>query len=65
MSKSTKLRACRTCHLITRKQLCPQCKTHTLSDDYSGIIIILDPKNSELAKKMSITVAGKYALRVR
>lgn len=60
-----KERACRTCHLITRKNICPQCKTHTLSDNFDGICIILDPKNSELAKKMSIQVAGKYALRVR
>lgn len=64
MSKM-KERACRTCHLITRKNLCPQCKTYTLSDDYSGVIIILDPKNSEMAKRMNITIAGKYALRVR
>ena len=60
-----KERACRTCHLITRKNICPQCKTHTLSEKFDGICIILDPKSSELAKKMSITIAGKYALRVR
>lgn len=61
-----KEKACRVCHLITRKSFCPSCKTNnTLSDDFSGIIIILDPKNSELAKKMDITVAGKYALKVR
>lgn len=60
-----KERACKTCHLITRKPICPQCKTHTLTDKYSGIIIILDPGNSELARQMNISVAGKYALRVR
>ncbi|MCP4761013.1 MAG: hypothetical protein GY870_04470 [archaeon] len=67
MSKNTitKQRACKTCHLITRKQLCPQCKTHSLSDDFSGQIFILDPSHSELSKIMNITVPGKYALRVR
>ncbi|MHA1338952.1 MAG: transcription elongation factor subunit Spt4 [Promethearchaeota archaeon] len=65
MSKN-KERACKTCHLITRKNFCPKCKTNTtLSDDYSGVVIILDPKNSQVAKKLNITVAGKYALRVR
>ena len=64
MSK-IKERACRTCHLITRQLICPQCHTHTLSTDFTGIIIILDAKNSGMAKKMSITVPGKYALKVR
>ncbi|MHA1730139.1 MAG: transcription elongation factor subunit Spt4 [Promethearchaeota archaeon] len=60
-----KERACRTCHLITRKNMCPQCKTYTLSSDYSGVIIILKPRTSEIAQKMNITVPGKFALRVR
>jgi DNA-directed RNA polymerase subunit E" len=60
-----KEKACKTCHLITAKDMCPKCKTHTLSDDYSGIIIVLDPKNSELAKRLNFDVPGKYALRVR
>jgi DNA-directed RNA polymerase subunit E" len=60
-----KERACKTCHLITTKEMCLKCHTHTLSDDFSGIIIVLDPKNSELAKRLNFDVAGKYALRVR
>ena len=64
MSK-VKERACRTCHLITRKTICPQCKTHTLSTNYSGVIIILDSASSGLAEKMNISVPGKYALKVR
>jgi len=61
-----KEKACKVCHLITSKNFCPKCKANTtLSDDYSGVIIILDPKNSQIAKKLNITIAGKYALRVR
>ncbi len=60
-----KEKACRNCHLITHKDYCPKCKTHTLSDDYSGIIIVLDPEKSQLAKRLNIDVPGKYALRVR
>ncbi|MHA1719791.1 MAG: transcription elongation factor subunit Spt4 [Promethearchaeota archaeon] len=60
-----KERACRTCHLITTKAFCPKCKTQTLSDDFSGAVIILDPKNSIIAKRLNFDVPGKYALRVR
>ena len=60
-------RACKNCHLITKKDksLCPKCKTHTLSDDYSGEVIILDPSGSKIAKYMNVNIPGKYALRVR
>jgi DNA-directed RNA polymerase subunit E" len=36
-----------------------------LSDDWSGLIVIIDPAASEVAKKMGITKAGRYAIRVR
>jgi DNA-directed RNA polymerase subunit E" len=60
-------KACKNCHLITKKDksLCPKCKTHTLSDDFSGEVIILDPNNSTIARYMNINIRGKYALRVR
>ncbi|MCD6537280.1 DNA-directed RNA polymerase, subunit E'' [Candidatus Bathyarchaeota archaeon] len=58
-------KACRRCHLITDKSVCPQCKSTDLSDDFSGIVIILDPENSEIAKLMNISRKGRYAVRIR
>jgi DNA-directed RNA polymerase subunit E" len=58
-------RACRTCKIIIEENLCPICKNTDLSDDYSGLVIILDPENSQLAKKMEIRKKGRYALRIR
>lgn len=58
-------KACRQCHTITTGTLCPKCKTATLSDDFSGLIIIIDPDKSEMAKVMGIKEKGRYALRVR
>jgi len=51
--------------MITTGALCPKCKTATLSDDFSGLVIIIDPKESEIAKVMKINEKGRYALRVR
>jgi DNA-directed RNA polymerase subunit E" len=45
--------------------VCPICKGTSLSDDWSGYAIILDPKNSTIAKRLNINQPGKYALKVR
>jgi len=39
--------------------------SNTLTTDWMGYVIIIDPEKSEIAKKMNITKEGKYALRVR
>jgi len=51
--------------MIVSGKVCPVCKTSSLSSDWSGYVIILDPPNSTIAKKLNINVPGKYALRVR
>jgi len=58
-------KACRECHVITTGNLCLKCKTATLSDDFSGLVIIINPEDSEIAKVMKIKEKGRYALRVR
>jgi len=58
-------KACSTCHLITTGNICPRCKTPTLSDDFSGLVIIFDPEDSAIAKAMNIKEKGRYALKVR
>ncbi|MHA1804929.1 MAG: transcription elongation factor subunit Spt4 [Promethearchaeota archaeon] len=61
-----KEKACKNCHLITKNQdICPKCKTHSLSEDYSGEVIIIKPADSKIAEYLKIRVPGKYALRVR
>ena len=58
-------RACRNCHMITDGTVCPECKSTDLSDDFGGVVIILDPENSEIAKTMNIKKKGRYAVRIR
>ena len=50
---------------MTKEPVCPNCKSTNLSDDHSGVIIILDPENSAIAKLMKVTKKGRYALKVR
>jgi DNA-directed RNA polymerase subunit E" len=61
-----KEKACKNCHLITKNEtICPKCKTHTLSEDYTGEVIIINPEESKIAQNLKIHFPGKYALRVR
>ena len=59
------LKACRTCKIITNENVCPVCKGSELSEDFLVFLIILDPSKSQLAEKMKIKEAGRYALKIR
>jgi len=58
-------KACKNCRMISNGPICPNCKSSNLSDDWTGIVIVVDSENSEIAEKMGIKVPGKYAIRVR
>jgi len=58
-------RACTVCHFITKDSVCPKCRSTSLSDDFSGLVIVFDPENSAIAKAMNIREKGRYALKVR
>jgi DNA-directed RNA polymerase subunit E" len=60
-----KQKACRDCRLITTTNLCPNCKTSSLSEDWVGELIIFNPEKSQIAKIAGITKPGKYAILVR
>ncbi len=56
--------ACRKCKFVTTGKVCPACKSSDLTPDWSGIALVVDPSNSQIAKTLGITEKGKYALRV-
>ena len=59
-------KACKNCKFISSgRDVCPNCKASGLSDDWSGLVVIVDPSASEVAKRMGLKVAGRYAQRVR
>ncbi len=58
-------KACRNCHMVTEANACLECKSTDLSDDFSGIVIIIDPERSSIAKVMEIKKRGRYAVRIR
>ncbi|MEM2907887.1 MAG: transcription elongation factor subunit Spt4 [Candidatus Hadarchaeales archaeon] len=58
-------KACRNCHSIFEGTTCPICRSSSTSDDWSGYVVVLDPTDSRIAKRLNINKPGRYALRVR
>ena len=56
--------ACRKCKFVTMGKVCPACKSSDLSPDWNGVVLVVDPSNSQIAKTLGITEKGKYALKV-
>ncbi|MBP7411773.1 transcription elongation factor subunit Spt4 [Methanoculleus sp. 10] len=59
------VRVCRECHRVVEGEACVICGTANLSEDWTGYVVIIDPEHSDIAKKMNITLPGRYALKVR
>jgi len=57
-------KACKSCNRISDSSTCPNCSSTDLSTRYQGMIIIIDPNKSDLAKKMQVSLPGEYALEV-
>lgn len=57
-------RACKNCSFISADEACPRCGEET-SREWQGYLVVTDFEKSEIAKRMSISANGKYALRVR
>ena len=56
--------ACRKCKHVTTLKVCPNCKSSDLTPDWNGVVLVVDPTNSEISKTLNITTKGKYAIKV-
>ena len=59
-----KEQACIKCRMLTADKQCPNDGSTELSDEWSGLIIIIDPAKSQVAKTLGIVKPGRYALKV-
>ena len=56
--------ACRKCKLVTTGKVCTNCKSSDLTPDWNGVVLVVDPTNSEISKTLGITTKGKFAIKV-
>ena len=59
-------KACVKCKALVKPEetKCPICGSTEFTDEWSGMVIILDPKRSKVAKLLGIDKPGRYALKV-
>jgi DNA-directed RNA polymerase subunit E" len=60
------MKACKNCRYIVQgpEKSCPKCEGE-LSERFSGMILVLDPEKSEIAKVAEINSIGSYAIVVK
>jgi len=58
-------KVCTNCQRVITKNVCAYCGSTSTTTDWKGYVIIIDPENSDIAKKLKIEDSGKYALKVR
>jgi len=63
------MKVCKNCHRIYESaSTCPQCpdgKNSDFSERFNSSAMVLDPENSQIAKKLGFKTAGLYAIKVR
>ncbi len=61
------LKACLKCKYLVelRAEICPNCGSKDFSEEWEGLVIIIDVDKSEIADVLNITKPGRYALKVR
>ncbi len=58
-------KACKQCRALTDGGMCPVCKNTDFANSWNGRIILLDPSNSAIAKRLSVNAAAEYAIKTR
>ncbi len=51
--------------MFTEEGTCPNCGSNQFSNSFQGRIYISNPEKSTIAKKIGITRAGEYAIKVK
>jgi DNA-directed RNA polymerase subunit E" len=51
--------------MIYEGERCPGCGSQEYTEEIKGRVIILDPENSEIAKKLKISKRGEYVISSR
>ncbi len=58
---------CKKCKFVNKDDAlkCFSCGSQSFTNTFKGRICIINPEKSLIAKKVGITVAGEYAVKVR
>jgi len=65
-SKKPLFKACTNCRYLVSREVtkCPNCGSESFTDDWRGIVLIIDPEKSSVSKYLNIKKEGRYALQL-
>lgn len=65
-SKKPIFKACMNCRYLVGRDVvrCPNCGSESFTDDWKGVIILIDPEGSSVSKHLNVRKEGKYALQL-
>jgi len=65
--KKAYFKACLKCKLLVplNVEVCPNCGSKDFSEDWEGMVTVVDPENSIIAKRLNIAKPGRYAVKLR
>ncbi len=58
-------KVCKNCKRFVTGSVCPACNLAEFSRSWKGVVYIIDPNDSEIAKILNIKSPGRYALWVK
>lgn len=50
--------------MLTTGRVCPNDHSTELSSEWSGLVVVVDPDRSKIAKTIQVKTPGRYALKV-
>jgi DNA-directed RNA polymerase subunit E" len=59
-------KACRNCKALVEREVevCPKCGSRSFTDEWNGVIIVLNPEKSDIAKKLELKDKGRYVVKI-
>ncbi|MAG16246.1 DNA-directed RNA polymerase subunit E'' [Candidatus Woesearchaeota archaeon] len=58
-------RACKDCKILVDAGACPLCKNSNFGTNWNGRITVINAEKSAIAKKLTISKNGDFAIKVR
>ncbi|MEM7824296.1 MAG: transcription elongation factor subunit Spt4 [Candidatus Aenigmatarchaeota archaeon] len=57
--------ACKICRRLVKGNICPVDKSTDLTRNWRGVVVVINPEKSEIAKKAELNSPGRFAIKIK
>lgn len=58
-------RACKVCRRLVKGNVCPVDKGSDLTRSWRGVLVVVNPEVSTIAKEAGLTSPGRFAIKIK